>query len=93
MLTLTEQAHEAIEAISRPAARVQAPGLRISRRPDRPAFAVKRAAVPDPGDEVVEVDGARVYLGPIAALRFADSVLDVRRDRLDRLEFVVRDAT
>jgi Fe-S cluster assembly iron-binding protein IscA len=47
---------------------------------------------PQESDEVVEHDGARVFLGPIAALKFNDSVLDVRTDGLGRLQFVVRDA-
>ena len=92
MLTLTEDAHEAVVAISRPSAPAHHPGLRICRRADRPAFAVRRAVVPEETDQVVERDGARVFLAPIAALRFRDSVLDVRTDGLGRLQFVVRDA-
>jgi hypothetical protein len=47
---------------------------------------------PHESDLVVEHAGARVFLGPIAALRFSDSVLDVRTDGLGRLQFVVRAA-
>lgn len=91
MLTLTRRAHQAIAEISRTTAPAQLPGLRIAQRADRPSFSVKRAVVPERTDEVIEHDGARVFLGPIAARHFADSILDVRKDRLDRLEFVVRD--
>lgn len=92
MLTLTKKAHEAVAAISRPGAPSHLPGLRICRRPDRPTFAVRRGVSPQESDEVVEHDGARVFLGPIAASKFHDSVLDVRTDGLGRLQFVVRDA-
>lgn len=92
MLTLTEEAHQAVAAISRASAPSHIPGLRICRRPDRPAFAVRRAVRPEENDQVVEQDGARVFLAPIAALKFNDSVLDVRRDGDGRLQFVVRDA-
>lgn len=92
MLTLTKKAHEAVAAISRPTAPSHLPGLRICRRPDRPTFAVNRVVSPHESDHVVEHAGARVFLGPIAALRFSDSVLDVRTDDLGRLQFVVRAA-
>ena len=92
MLTLTDEAHEAIAAISRSTAPLHAPGLRICGRPDRPTFSVRRAAAPAETDQVIEHDGARIFLAPLAALRFSSSVLDVRRDELDRLQFVVRTA-
>ncbi|NPC41667.1 hypothetical protein [Nocardioides sp. zg-1230] len=92
MLTLTEEAHQAVAAISRPSVSSHLPGLRICRRSDRPTFAVRRAARPEETDQIVEHDGARVFLAPIAALKFRDSVLDVRRDGHGRLQFVVRDA-
>lgn len=93
MLTLTKKAHEAVVAISRPTGAAYLPGLRICRRTDRPAFSVKRVVSPEESDRIVEHAGARVFLGPIAARRFSDSVLDVRTDALGRLQFVVRDAT
>ncbi|KQV69993.1 hypothetical protein ASC64_09415 [Nocardioides sp. Root122] len=92
MLTLSADAHKAVAAISRSTAPHHAPGLRICRRADRPTFSVKRAVAPVETDQVVEHDGARVFLAPIAALRFNDSVLHVRRDELNRLQFVVRAA-
>jgi len=91
MFTLTREAHEAVRQISSSGTAAEIPGLRISRRSDRPTFAVRRAAAPQEMDRVVEHDGARVFLAPIAALRFADSVLDVRTDQSGRLEFIVRD--
>ena len=90
MLTLTTDAQKAVAVLSRSTVASHSPGLRICRRPDRPTFSVKRAVVPEETDLVVERDGARVYLGPIAALRFRDGVLDVRRDDLGRLQFVAR---
>lgn len=92
MLTLTDEAHQAVAAISRSAAPWHEPGLRICRRPDRPTFSVQRAVVPEETDQVIDHDGARVFLAPVAAQRFNDSVLDVRRDDLDRLQFVIRAA-
>ena len=91
MFTLTREAHEAVRQISSSGTAAEIPGLRISRRSDRPTFAVRRAAAPHEMDRIVEHDGARVFLAPISALRFADSVLDVRTDQTGRLEFIVRD--
>jgi Fe-S cluster assembly iron-binding protein IscA len=92
MLTLTDEAHQAVRDISRSSVPSHVPGLRICRRADRPAFSVTRAVVPEATDQVIEHDGARVFLAPVAALRFEESILDVRRDRHDRLQFVVRPA-
>ena len=91
MLTLTTKAHEALRLISRSSTPTHVPGLRISRSGDRPTFTVRRALAPEKTDQVVEHNGARVFLGPVAARRFADSELDVRTDARNRLEFVVRD--
>ena len=44
MFTLTHQAHEAVRQISCSGTTAEVPGLRISRRSDRPTFAVRRAA-------------------------------------------------
>lgn len=92
MLTLTKKAHEAVAAISRPTAASHLPGLRICRRTNRPTFSVKRVVSPEESDQIIEHAGARVFLGPIAARRFSDGVLDVRTDSLGRLQFVVREA-
>ena len=92
MLTLTDKAHEAVAALSRSTVPWHAPGLRICRHADRPTFAVRRVNLPEETDLVIDDDGARVFLGPIAAVRFNDSVLDVRTDEHDRLQFVVRAA-
>ena len=72
MFTLTDQAHEAVRLLSTSTTGELVPGLRISRRSDRPTFAVKRAAAPQEMDHVVEHDGARVFLAPIAAILGSD---------------------
>ena len=66
-------------------------GLRIAaarRWRPRPASATP-AASPEPGDQVIEAAGARVFLDPEAADWLDDQVLDVVVDEQNRVEFVL----
>lgn len=66
-------------------------GLRIARPPgETDGFRVVPARRPRRSDTLVEEDGARVFLGPVAAERLAGRTLDAREDEHGRVEFVVR---
>ena len=77
MLSLTPNARHAVKEV---AARARLPrhgGLRIAQSPQHAGtFEVSLVAGPVKGDEVVEDDGARVYLEPRTSGVLADQQLD-----------------
>ncbi|MBS2939111.1 hypothetical protein KDN32_15325 [Nocardioides sp. J2M5] len=91
MLTLTRRAHDALVDLQRLPHTPAGLGLQIRQHRDRPGFGVRRATRPEADEVVVGPDeGPRVFLGPVAARRFAEHELDVRGELPVRLEFVVR---
>ncbi|MGA8211688.1 MAG: Fe-S cluster assembly protein HesB [Nocardioidaceae bacterium] len=96
MLTLTENASTVVKAIvdqsqdqTSPEAG-RATGIRISQdAPDSPAIHVVTTAAPEPGDEVLDEAGARVFLEETAAQTLADQVLDARVDEGGGVQFSV----
>ncbi len=91
MLTLTENASTVVKGISDQIP--EANGLRITSLPtdeaQPPSFDVAPAADAEPGDEVVEADGATVYLDGGAAQELDDKVLDASVDQEGRVEFAL----
>ena len=78
MLTLTEDAVSAIRGLtSGPELPVET-GLRIVAQADGAPFQLALADEPAAGDQVVEDDGARVFLEPAAAAILAGKSLDAR---------------
>ena len=79
MLTMTPNAAEAIRQIAAGSGLEPDPGLRISPGPPTPEgtpLQLGLAARPEPTDQTVESDGARVYVeGPVADV-LDDKVLD-----------------
>ena len=78
MLSLTEQAKEVIKGIVEEVG--PEAGLRITASGDGngdTALDFDLAPAPGEGDEVVEDDGAKVFLDPAAAAVLADKTLDV----------------
>jgi iron-sulfur cluster assembly protein len=78
MLSLTEQAKEVIKGIVEEVG--PEAGLRITASGDGngdTALDFDLAPAPGEGDEVVEDDGAKVFLDPAAAEVLADKTLDV----------------
>jgi Fe-S cluster assembly iron-binding protein IscA len=78
MLALTEQATEVIKGIVEEVG--PEAGLRITASGDGngdTALDFDLAPAPGEGDEVVEDDGAKVFLDPAAAEVLADKTLDV----------------
>ncbi|NED99334.1 Fe-S cluster assembly protein HesB [Phytoactinopolyspora halotolerans] len=79
MLVLTSNAVSAIRQLSQETAGAEHAGLRISSAADTNGTTDLMASIssgPEPHDEVVEIEGARVYLSPQAAPALEDMVLD-----------------
>ncbi|WP_109505700.1 Fe-S cluster assembly protein HesB [Nocardioides speluncae] len=87
MLTLTENASTIVKDIATRSA-IETAGLRItSEGAPEPAFSVVTAEQPEPGDQVVEQDGATVYLDGVAAGQLDDKVLDATLDQGGKVQF------
>jgi Fe-S cluster assembly iron-binding protein IscA len=80
MLTLTEGAAEAVKSIVSSSPNLpETAGVRISEQKTgggEAQFQLAVAESPLEGDEVIEEEGARVFLEPDAALDLDDKVLD-----------------
>jgi Fe-S cluster assembly iron-binding protein IscA len=97
MLALTRRAAEVIRRITGHRLASDQAGLRIARPApgdgSTAGFQVAAVDEPEPGDSVVEQDGARVFLGPVATSQFDDHELDVETDAQGRAEFRTRPST
>lgn len=92
MLALTDSARDVVRKIPNQPMLPSSAGLRIAYRTGVAADgSLEVAAVhePHPDDQVVDSDGARVFLGTRAATALADKVLDARTDDRGRIEFSV----
>lgn len=86
MLTLTENASTVVKTLVDQ--QEQAGGLRISQDSlDSPALHVIPSAEPQPGDQVVEQSGAKVFLEETAATTLDDKVLDALVDPNGGVQF------
>ena len=90
VLTLTENATTVIKSITGADAAPSDAGVRISQQdPTGAQLALNTAESPQPGDEVVEDRGARVFLDEGAAQSLDDKVLDAAVDAQGAVEFTV----
>lgn len=84
MLALTEAAQLAIHALVDPADASGSSGIRIAATPSpdgqEPHLDLEIRGAADPGDHVVEVEGAKVFLDETAMAVLADQTLDVSID-------------
>jgi len=88
MLTLTENATTVVKGFAEQIP--DASGLRITGGPaEQPALEVTPAATAEPGDVVVEQDGATVFLDESATLLLDDKVLDAIVDGEGQVEFAL----
>ena len=87
MLRLTRAAHHVIRDLGSHPALPRRAGLRISLDQPRQQLVVRSAGRPAAGDHVADVDGARLFVGPLAALRLRGRALHVRRDERGRWQF------
>jgi Fe-S cluster assembly iron-binding protein IscA len=93
MLTLTTGAVAAIRDITQQPGLPEDTGVRIaatSAGNGSPAFEIAVASMPEPTDQVIESDGARVFLDPEASVAFGDKALDAEIDE-DQIRFRIED--
>lgn len=77
MLTLTENARTTVQDLTDSAGLPETGGLRIAASTsDQGGFDLVLVAEPAPGDAVVELGTAKVFLEPTAAEALADQQLD-----------------
>ncbi len=89
MLTLTENASTVVKTLIDQQGS-EASGLRISQdAPDSPALHVIPSDSPQPGDQVVEEAGARVFLEETAAITLDDKMLDAQVDDRGGVQFTI----
>ena len=89
MLAISSDAADVIRRLMQ----TGAAGLRISTGPASgnghgPALVLDLAPEPDSGDEVIDAEGAQVFVDPAAAPTLEDKVLDARVEG-DQVEFDV----
>ncbi len=90
MLTLTENANNVVKTIVEQASGSTEAGLRISQdAPDSPALHVMPTEAPQPGDQVLEEEGARVFLEETAAVTLDDKILDAQVDQSGGVQFTI----
>jgi iron-sulfur cluster assembly protein len=90
VLTLTVNATTVIKSITGADVEPTDAGVRISQQdPAGAQLALNTAESPQPGDEVVEEQGARVFLDEGAAQSLDDKVLDASVDAQGAVEFTV----
>lgn len=88
MLTLTDTASTVVKEFVVRAGEAESGGLRIDApSPQSTDFTVAITAAPEPDDQVVEQDGARVFLAEPATIALADKTLDARVDEGGRVAF------
>jgi Fe-S cluster assembly iron-binding protein IscA len=89
MLTLTTGAVAAIREIIQQPGMPEDTGIRIastSAGDGSPAFEIAVASMPEPADDVIESEGARVFLDPEASAAFEDKALDAEINK-DQIRF------
>ena len=94
MLTMTNNAAEAVRLISDGSGLEPDPGLRISAgapSPEGTTLEIGIAAEPAPSDQTVEEGGARIYLEELVAPALDGKVLDAEIEG-DQVRFALRDA-
>jgi iron-sulfur cluster assembly protein len=91
VLTLTENASTVVKAlVDQTGGNTQEGGLRISQdAADSPALHVIPSEAPQPGDQVLEEDGARVFLEETAATTLDDKILDAQVDDNGGVQFTI----
>jgi iron-sulfur cluster assembly protein len=91
MLTLTENASAVIKNINDSQEQPDGSGLRIVQQGDgqEAELALTTASSPEPGDQVVEEQGARVFLEETAAQTLDDKVLDAQVDESGGVQFTL----
>lgn len=91
MVTITSQALSVIRRVTGHPRLEPTSGLRVARtEPADEPLQVGAVNGPQPGDEVIERDGARLFLGPDAARTVRDGRLDATTDEAGRVTFILQ---
>ncbi len=94
MLTLTENASTIVKTLVDQNLPTEDAGLRFSQESGQEsALTVTTAEQAEPGDEVVEKNGAKVFLDETAAVALGDQVLDAEVDDTGSVQFSITPAT
>ncbi|MGW4638509.1 Fe-S cluster assembly protein HesB [Sphaerisporangium sp. NPDC004334] len=92
MLTLTETAAKVIRDLNTQSGEATDKGIRISSQgEDAGSLMLSVADGPENSDKVVESEGAKVYLDPVAATVLDDKALDANIDDQGGISFHVED--
>jgi iron-sulfur cluster assembly protein len=90
MLVLTDNATSVIRALADNAELSDASGLRIAMADGNGGgLTISTAGTPEAGDQVVEDQGARIFLEPDAAQVLDDKVLDAAVNEQGQVQFLV----
>ena len=87
MLALTENVTEIVKQLTEEVPDIA--GIRVATEPDGQSLSVSPAEQAVPGDQVVEQDGATVYVEAAAAEILDEMVLDGGVDSDGNIEFAV----
>ena len=87
MLALTENVTEIVKKLAEEVPAIS--GIRVATEPDGQSLSVSPADQAVPGDQVVEQDGATVYVDEAAAVILDEMVLDGGVDADGNIEFAL----
>ncbi|MBL0749042.1 hypothetical protein [Nocardioides baculatus] len=91
MITMTPRAHRVVRQVTAHPRVGRRSGLRIAApEPHAETLDVRTVAAPEPGDRIVEDDGARLYLDDEAEPRVDGHLLDAVTGETGQIHFVVR---
>lgn len=92
MLTLTSEAVQVIRTVTADPELPAETGIRIASGVNgSQELRLSVAAAPEAGDQVVEEEGARVFLEPAAAMLLDDKTLDAQVDPQGDIAFTIGD--
>lgn len=93
MVTLTDNAAEAIRNLTDQPTVPAGAGLRIATDPTAGSLSLSLVATPMEGDQVVDSSGARLFVDPDAAQLLDDKALDATVDSNGAVQFAVAEQT
>ena len=91
VLTLTDNAASEIRNLTADPELPEGCGMRIANDPASNALTLTLVPTPAAGDQVLEEDGARVFLDQQAAALLDDSALDAAPDNAGQVKFTIAD--
>jgi Fe-S cluster assembly iron-binding protein IscA len=89
MLTLTENAAQVIREITRQDEVPAGAGVRIAADPNEGALTLSLTPEPQEGDQVLDTDGARLFLDAETAPMLDDKALDAAVDSQGGVQFTL----